>query len=103
MSAAFLTLDSMVRRVNRLPFSALDDDLLALDADRGYVYSMNATSAAIWELFREPTSIRAACRTLTGRYAVDEATCERDVLSTLTELLQAGLVEVIDAVSPADR
>ncbi len=103
MTEPALTIDTIVHRVDRLPFTQLDDDLLALDADRGYVFSMNATSAEIWALFREPTAVKDACAALMREYSIDESTCRRDVLALLEQLRDAGLVEIHDGTSTADR
>lgn len=94
-----ISVDTVLKRVERLPFARLDQELLALDAERGYVYCLNHAAGHVWDLFREPTSVAAACERLMRDFAVDDAACHRDVLAILNHLLEAGLVEIVDAPS----
>ena len=85
---------TVVRRSKEVVFSRLDDELIAIDADAGYCYSLNESAARIWELLEAPASAHSVCGRLRDEYAVDEATCVADVTQTLDGLRTAGLVEV---------
>jgi hypothetical protein len=54
-------------------FSQLDDELLAIDAQAGYCYSLNETAGRVWDLIATPMSLDAICAQLLmalgGRYA----------------------------------
>ena len=85
---------TVVRRSNEVVFSRLDDELIAIDAEVGYCYSLNESAARIWDLLEAPASAESVCGRLRDEYAVDEATCLADVTRTLDDLRAAGLLEV---------
>jgi hypothetical protein len=88
-----------VQRSKEIPFSQLDDELLAIDADAGYCYALNETAGRVWELIASPITIDAVCAQLGKEYTVDEATCLREVLVLLQRLCNAGLAQVQDAAA----
>jgi hypothetical protein len=85
---------TIVRRGKDIPFSQLDDELLAIDAQAGYCYSLNETAGRVWDLLATPISLDAICAQLRREYAVDEQTCRREVTTLLQGLCDAGLVQV---------
>lgn len=97
MPEAGLSAHSRVRRVERLPFTRLDDECLAIDVAAGHLYSLNDTGRSVWDAIVEPTAVAELVGRLVAAFDVDEATCERDVLAVLDALCDAGLAEVVDA------
>ncbi len=91
-----INLNSIVRRGKDIPFSQLDDELLAIDSQAGYCYSLNATAGRVWDLIATPITFEAICAQLRKEYAVDEQTCRREVTALLQGLCDAGLVQVAD-------
>jgi hypothetical protein len=89
-----LTLNTILKRGKDIPFSQLDDELLAIDAQAGYCYSLNETAGRVWDLIVAPISLEAICAQLRREYAVDEATCHREVTALLQGLCDAGLVQL---------
>ena len=89
-----LEAQTIVQRTRETPFSQLDDELLAIDVDAGYCYSLNATAGRVWELIAAPVLIQVVCAQLRREYAVDEATCLAEVIALLQGLYEAGLVQV---------
>ena len=89
---------SIVRRAKNLEFSRLDEANLAIDAQAGYCYNLNPTSIRIWEIIDRPISIADVCARLRAEYAVDEASCQRDVLALAATLQTAGLLEISSTV-----
>ncbi|MBM3333431.1 PqqD family protein [Candidatus Sumerlaeota bacterium] len=85
---------AIVQRGRDIPFSQLDDELLAVDAQAGYCYSLNETAGRVWDLIATPTPVSAVCEQLRGQYAVGEAICQREVVQLLQGLCDAGLVQV---------
>jgi len=89
--------ESIISRGADIVFSKLDDELLAIDAQAGYCYSMNETAGRIWEMISIPVSIGDICSRLVKEYSVDEALCLREVLPLLQKLHDSGLIQVKDA------
>ena len=92
-----LNTDSVVRRCADVVFSKLDDELLAIDSQAGYCYSMNETAGRIWDLVVNPVSVAELCSQLRNEFAVDEHTCLKEVLPLLQRLTDSGLIQVTDA------
>jgi hypothetical protein len=90
-----INLNSIVQRGKDIPFSQLDDELLAIDAQAGYCYSLNETAGRVWDMIATPMSLGAICAQLRREYAVDEPTCRREVTALLQGLCDAGLVQVV--------
>jgi hypothetical protein len=88
---------TIVKRAKDIPFSRLDDELLAIDSQAGYCYSLNETAGLVWDLLATPVSIEAICSQLRRQYAVDEATCLHEVTILIKALHGAELAEVCDA------
>jgi hypothetical protein len=86
--------NTILKRSKDIPFSQLDDELLAIDAQAGYCYSLNETAGRVWDLIAVPMSLDAICAQLRREYAVDEPTCHREVTALLQGLCDAGLVQL---------
>ncbi|HNX97492.1 MAG TPA: PqqD family protein [Candidatus Aminicenantes bacterium] len=91
-----LTRSTIVKRGRDIPFSQLDHELLAIDSQAGYCYSLNETASRVWGLLEEPSTIEAICCELRLQYAVDEATCLREVTELLRGMCEAKLVEIVE-------
>jgi len=89
-----LDLHTIIQRSKDIPFSQLDDELLAIDAQADYCYSLNETAGRVWDLIAAPTSFEEICAQLRREYAVDEPTCRREVTTLLQGLCDAGLVHL---------
>jgi hypothetical protein len=92
--ATKLETNTILQRGKDLPFSQLDDELLAIDPAGGYCYSLNETAGRVWDLLATPNSLGAICAQLQREYMVDEQTCHDDVSSLVQGLCDAGLVQV---------
>lgn len=90
-----LSVAMTVKRTDRVPFTRLDHELLAIDAQAGHLYSLNATGGRIWDALTGPMTIGELVDRLIATFDVDRATCERDVLALLGRLRDAGFVAVV--------
>jgi hypothetical protein len=91
--------ETLVARIENLPFSRVDDSIIAIDRESGYCFAMNVTTARVWELLSSPIRVRSVCASLCTEFDVDPETCLSDVLAILCEMKQNGLVR--EAVSPS--
>lgn len=83
-------------RARDVKFDQLDQEYYAVDSKAGYFYNVNETSNRIWELLASPLSVNTLCARLQQEYNVDPTRCLRDVTTILTQLREAGLVQVKD-------
>jgi hypothetical protein len=86
------SLSGLVVRSPNLGFFPLDDAMIAIDRESGYCYSLNKTSARIWELMEAPVCVESICDTLCKEFAVESAVCSVDVLEILSSMRGAGLL-----------
>jgi len=83
----------LVARSENLPYSRVDDSIIAIDSNSGFCFAMNVTTARIWELLSSPMRVDALCESLCGEFKVDPETCRVDVVSILCEMRQNGLLK----------
>ena len=89
--------DTLVARSAKLPFSRVDDSIIAIDREQGYCFAMNVTSARVWELISTPIRVSSLCDTLCTEFDVDPETCRKDVQSILSEMKENGLLREGDS------
>lgn len=89
--------DSIVIRNADILFSQVDSEMLAINVESGYCYSLNDTAGKIWALLEEPVSVAELAARLRKGYVVDEQTCLQDTLELLRDLEKDGLVKIHDA------
>jgi hypothetical protein len=65
-----------------------------LNLSSGVYYGLDGVGARVWALIQEPRTVERLRELLTAEYEVDPKRCERDLLSLLTRLRDAGLIEV---------
>ena len=75
-------------------FTAVGEDIVALNVDDGQCYGMEKVTAAIWRLLDTPMGLDEICDRLVKMYAVEPATCRADVARLLEQFRSEGLVEV---------
>jgi hypothetical protein len=69
------------------------DETVILSLTTGEYYGLNVVAASIWELVQKPTTVRAVRDALLLMYDdVDEAICTTQVLASLAEMEDMGLV-----------
>lgn len=81
------------------PLSAtLDGEAVLLEPDGGVYYGMNDVGTLVWEELdvEEPTRLADLRAALLEAFDVDEATADSDLREFLSELREAGLIEVRD-------
>ena len=76
-------------------FTAVGEDIVALNVDDGQCYGMEKVTAAVWRLLEKPMSMDQICDRLVEMYAVDNATCRADVERLFGQLRSEGLIEEI--------
>jgi hypothetical protein len=76
--------------------AVVDDEIVALNVEKGTCYGLNRVSSHIWNLLAKPTRICDLCGALVAAYAVDTDVCERQVLDLLEELRAEGLVAPLE-------
>jgi hypothetical protein len=81
------------RRTAATMSTEVGDDVVALQADRGFAFGMEEVTAAVWKLLEEPRDLDTIVARLMADYEVDEDECRADVDALLTRMTSEGLVE----------
>jgi Coenzyme PQQ synthesis protein D (PqqD) len=74
--------------------SDLAGESVILNLKTGTYYGLNPVGSSIWLLIQEPKTFQEICEAILQEYDVDSQTCEQDVRTLLTDLLNAQLVEI---------
>lgn len=96
MDKTIIHAGSIVKRAGNILFSKLDDEMLAIDGEAGYCYSLNESASRAWELIGSPTSVEAVCVKLCSEYSVEREACEQDIIELFQHLHEAGIVSLDD-------
>lgn len=70
----------------------LGDEMVIVNLGRSRIYELNPTATRLWELLADGLDVPALARRLAEEYDVDAAVAEDDVVRTLGELADEGLV-----------
>lgn len=84
------------RREDLMTSELSETEVVMLNVERGYYYGMQETAKAIWDHLSEPRSISALSAHLMTIFKVDQEACERDVIAFVNELLNDGLIHVVE-------
>jgi hypothetical protein len=79
--------------------SDLAGEAVILNLKNGMYYGLDAVGARIWTLIQQPQSVAALRDTIVTEYDVEAERCERDILTLLTNLAAAQLIEVTDVAA----
>jgi hypothetical protein len=75
----------------------LEDEAVLLSIEKQCYFGLPATSRRIWQLLAQPQTLDSICGTLLQEYAVDDATCSREVIAFLDELNRENLIRIAAA------
>jgi hypothetical protein len=87
---------TVVARSDEPVTAEVDGTVVMMSLGRGKYFGLDAVGTRVWELLEQPRSIAGICEALLSEYDVDAATCERDVIELVSELLGEELVRVVD-------
>lgn len=91
-------MDNVVLLRNQTLYTTeIDNDLVMMDAEQGFYFSLNPTAKVIWEVLASPTSYQDMINTLQNRYQLDEERCKSDINPFLQEMLKYRLIEQISS------
>ena len=90
-----------VARPDVLASDVGDQASILLDPQAGRYFSIEGAGMTVWAALAAPSTVASLCERVRAEYAVDHATCERDVVALLGDLIDRGLVQVVDDSSGA--
>jgi hypothetical protein len=94
MSKSF-DLNSTVKRKDAHTLtSQVADEVVMLDTKTGDYIGLNPVGSIIWERINQPIVVAELCNQLTQEYDVNAQQCQADTVAFLTQLNDAGLLEI---------
>jgi hypothetical protein len=77
-------------------FRNLGDETVILNIESNVYCGLNEVGARIWELLKEPKSVKEIQDTLLEEYEVEIDQCKNELLTLLQDLLDNELIDVKD-------
>jgi len=84
---------TMVVRSDGIIEAEIENEIVALNVEKGTCYGMNPVGSRIWRFLADPIRIDDICAKLLAEYKVEPGACEREVLDLLEELRAEGLIQ----------
>jgi hypothetical protein len=78
----------------------LEDETVILETRSGVYFGLDEVGTFIWQRLTEPCSLRQLRDAILAEYEVEPERCERDLQGLLAELIEQGLVVVVDDDGP---
>lgn len=88
-----LKMASVVASPNQIS-SDIEGESVILNLKSGTYFGLNEVGSRVWQLIQSQRHFRDISATLCHEYAVDADVCDRDLLTLLVELFNAGLILV---------
>src|ERR1700730_5048974 len=84
---------TVVKRCDHQMSCSLNDESAILTLQSTLYYGLDEVGACIWQALEEPRQVVELCKVVSDDFDVSEAACEADVVTFLTTLHEAGLIE----------
>lgn len=77
-------------------FSDLGGEIVLLNVASGVYHGLDEVGARVWHLIQQPRTVGEIRDAILTEYEVAPEQCERDVMTLLQQLVQAGLANYAD-------
>lgn len=95
-----LTPETVVAADDGVLTTTVGEELVVLDPRGGTYHGLQGVGPHLWDLIQEPTAVASVVEAVAAEYDVPVARCERETTAFVGELVDAGLVEVVDGADP---
>ncbi|MEW5828587.1 MAG: PqqD family protein [Chloroflexota bacterium] len=92
-----LSLDTTVRIPAHVFFTSVDGASFLLDTRANAYFALEEVGGRFWDLLEDGQPLAAIHARLLDEYEVEPAELKRDLLELLDDLLENGLVELVQA------
>ncbi|MBV7276194.1 lasso peptide biosynthesis PqqD family chaperone [Clostridiaceae bacterium UIB06] len=72
----------------------MDDEIVMMDLDRGKYYGFNNVGSRIWQLIKDPLTVKEINLTLLEEFDVDKKVCEEAVFEFLNRLKDEEIISI---------
>ena len=89
-----ITLQSIVAATSNQVSCDLQEEAAILNLDSSTYYGLNGAGSFIWKTLKEPVAVHEIRDRLLAEFDVDTERVTNDLVSILSEMVDAGLIEV---------
>lgn len=89
-----ISLNSIITRNEDVLSGLVDDEAVIMSIESGNYHLINETGRRIWELLEKPKTVAQLCDILAEEFAVEQETCQLEVLQFLVALRARQVVIV---------
>ena len=79
---------------DKVLISPLDGELVMMDIENGSYHNINAVGTEIWEIIKDPITIKEILHLLLERFDVDEQQCYTELIEFLSKLDDYHLIKL---------
>ena len=90
-----ITLASKIKRSPEIVHSKIDGETVMMSIQQGEYYGLDTIGSHVWALLDEETNVSDLCDKLSTTYAVDESTCQADVIHFLQDTFEHNIIEIV--------
>ena len=87
---------SLLTRKPDQTFSLIDDEIVMLSIDNSEYYNFDSVGTFIWNELAEPRTFELLVSKLVAEYEVNREICSNDTKLFLEDLINKGIVQLID-------
>jgi len=84
-----------IYRKKDIPWRIIDNQALVVNPKTSLIYPLNVTACQIWQLLDGVKNIKEIAEIIYNEFEADKETIQSDVLSFISQLKDAGLIEKI--------
>lgn len=90
-----ITSDALLQRKPNLLFNEIDGEVVLLSLENNEYLGMDRVGSHIWEMLKQPISVKNLVFSLIGDYQVNEQQCMEDTMAFLKKLEDKNLITVL--------
>jgi hypothetical protein len=92
-----ITLHSLIERdPSHVSAMTAERETAVMSVAQGAYYGLNEVATRMWQLAECAITVGSICAALQMEYDIDQASCEREVIACLEQMISEGLMRVID-------
>ena len=73
----------------------VSEETVILHGTEAVYYGLNSTGTFLWHELKDPISSQQLVKLVAERFRIEPKAVEADVVGVLTEMLEAGLIEIV--------
>jgi len=88
--------NTVLKRKEEILSSDMDGETVMMSVENSEYYSLSPVGTRIWEIVEKEITYKDLISQLMSEYNVDEATCKTDTEEFINELINKGLIEMVN-------